>query len=571
VFYFFEEIDETLKFEIKRLKNIYFNIYIEVNTSRIVLENDKMSTYSQAEKNYGTDWAKEQSRDLQRDVIGRTLLKFRKPSQLRVLFFPGVDAAEVHQVYDPLGIPRENLVGIERDRHVYDHLQSQGLGIQLVKASIEDYVESQDRFDFDVVSLDYIGPITRTQELTLRKILGDSTKNHLVLHCANLLRRDYLAKQHYVCGYGCVDDIMVEPVKTPRYNELIKMRAKEGSRKITEVTQQLENGEDQEFKGLAYTSALAMMYFDPGFAENTFNRMLRFTSGDEYQDILDMLDREIVKGEFEIDPEDPVGSLMSHCGNPPALIGTIEGITNSNVQCELEYHGIRSQDIADRIHLALDVALRDKKFFWERDIEPYSYISESGAPMIGNVVFLSHPDRVVRSANAIALRLGYPKRFSIPDQGTLVKMLRDYGKTMTKFRSMEEVDEIQRRKLGRTFLGNSSKPVLTKQRAIEEFKAGATVEDVRSKYRAIGSKPLSQWKAHVTMGTYDEKPIETDEPVVFEEDSDLDKITKDEAIDLLVSGIPADEIHSAYPTSFSVRQLSSYKAHVTMGTYDKKE
>jgi len=30
------------------------------------------------------------------------LQKFRKPKDLRVLCFPGVDAAEIHEVYDPL-------------------------------------------------------------------------------------------------------------------------------------------------------------------------------------------------------------------------------------------------------------------------------------------------------------------------------------------------------------------------------------------------------------------------------------------------------------------------------------
>jgi hypothetical protein len=94
--------------------------------------------------------------------------------------------------------------------------------------------------------------------------------------------------------------------------------------------------------------------------------------------------------------------------------------------------------------------------------------------------------------------------------------------------------------------------VLTKGRAIEEFKEGKTVNEVRTKYRCWGGKPLAQWKAHVTMGTYEEHEI-------HEEDKDLETITKEDVIDLISSGIPIEEIHQSYPTSFTLRQLRSLK------------
>ena len=66
------------------------------------------------EKRYHDDWAKTKSRDLVRLMIERTLLKFRRPKDIRVLCFPGIDAEEIIQVYDSLGIPRSNVVGVER-------------------------------------------------------------------------------------------------------------------------------------------------------------------------------------------------------------------------------------------------------------------------------------------------------------------------------------------------------------------------------------------------------------------------------------------------------------------------
>lgn len=64
------------------------------------------------------------------------------------------------------------------------------------------------------------------------------------------------------------------------------------------------------------------------------------------------------------------------------------------------------------------------------------------------------------------------------------------------------------------------------------------------------------------MGTYDNIEL-----VVKEDDIDIDRITKEEALDLIGSGIPIEEIVSAFPTSFKPSQLRAFKAHMTMGRY----
>jgi hypothetical protein len=146
------------------------------------------------------------------------------------------------------------------------------------------------------------------------------------------------------------------------------------------------------------------------------------------------------------------------------------------------------------------------------------------------------------------------------------KLLIDYSKAAIKFMNEDELIKVHDNEKNRIFLGNSSKPVLTKKRAVEEFMAGATVEELKEKYRSWSNKPLPQWKAHVTMHTYDTKAN-----LEYEEDSNLEKITKEEAIDLLSSGIPVKEIYDAFPTSFSPGQLRAYKARLTIGSYSNKE
>ena len=154
---------------------------------------------TQIDKNYGNDWAKSKSRDLVRSMIQRNL-GYRRPQDLRVLCFPGNEATEVKEVYDLLGIPRGNIVGVERDPKVAEMIKSQGLGIQVVNQTLEDYVASQDSLGFDVVSLDYTGPLNGGQLESLRTISLMNSREDFILNQSNLAKRDGSNKDLYVAG-----------------------------------------------------------------------------------------------------------------------------------------------------------------------------------------------------------------------------------------------------------------------------------------------------------------------------------------------------------------------------------
>jgi hypothetical protein len=62
------------------------------------------------------DPAKQKAREKLTEFIGKNLLNFRKPNQVRVVCFPGAEvegeeALEIKEVYDSLGIPRKNIIG----------------------------------------------------------------------------------------------------------------------------------------------------------------------------------------------------------------------------------------------------------------------------------------------------------------------------------------------------------------------------------------------------------------------------------------------------------------------------
>jgi hypothetical protein len=488
------------------------------------------------EKHYSDDWAKSKSRDLVREMIQKTLLTFRKPKDLKILFFPGIDAIEVFEVYDELGIPRENLIGVERDKNVAQTLEGENLGIQIINQSLEDYVEEQSSFNFDVVSLDYIGPVNKTQITTLGNICKIQRRNHWVFHCANLIRREKDLGM-YAAGWSAFGE------------------AKEsGSEEMKEMCEKLLNfrgngyGELAPLRDKGYTGLLTLVI--NGYESLSTDKILKFITGASYSKVNDSIMKEINE-KFDLE--------ISHI-KETTLQGPMAYFTQRTLEM-LEGKG-KSLGISSKGLKVLILALGDlastKRFFWSRATREYSYISESGSPMIGEIRFLSYPEKVMSVAQDVGNNIGYPKELRLTDKRNFNKLMRKYVNCRNNYilKSSFGVSEDSER----IFLGNSSKPVLTKQRAIEEFRAGVSVDDIVTKYRAIGNKPLAQWKAHVTMGTYDQ---------IKNGGGDLEKITKNEAIDLITSGIPLEEVHNAYPTSFSVGQLRAFKAHTTMGTYKK--
>src|SRR3989338_1368814 len=366
-----------------------------------------MST--QTQKDYAGDWAKAKSRDLVRDMIQRTLLKFRRPSQLRVLFFPGIDAAEVYQVYDTLGIPRENLFGVEREASVVRELERKNLGIQLVLRSLEDYVSEQDCFDFDVVSLDYTGPISHDQIISMKKILGDNIRNHVVLHSANLMKRDHKAENYYKLGYFCTHQFISEDIDEKK----IVSNIADGERRIQEMDELLEIGKAIKSKSVAYSVLIKkILEFTDSNQTRLYDELLKFVSGKWYDKLIDLIENEMIrihpslshiKRGF-IDREKPTDSIVSSCCEFLRTEGLLNAIIYRSIKEKFIENGfLYSRNFYNEIISSLHLTIAEKKFYRARDFIVYSYISESGSPIIGDLLFISHSERLRNAAISLSI------------------------------------------------------------------------------------------------------------------------------------------------------------------------
>ncbi len=516
------------------------------------------------EKHYDTDWAKAKSRVLVREVCARNFSPYKKGKDLYALILPGRNARELYEVLDPLGVPRDHVTGLERDKKLYEEIKAQHLGINLLPLSVEEYARPGLETHFDIISLDYTGPLNVGQLDALSYIAKHQHKDRLVIHMANLARRDHNSLMLY--GYG-----MAEHNGQGVEALMAAERGKEEGSLVNQSIEQTAGYLHKKDRGEAIKGereiAHSILFHNSfnGGNHSLVERVFRFFAGENYLGEVALIEDHFRQAGIEthIDPEH---LLESTDKNP--IIGVLLqelGVKYLKQYCDLDCIAALP---AQRYLLlkAINESANPRKCFTPTDGEKYTYLSESGDPMIGEVVFASYQRRGIEKAQEVARNLGFPFRWNIRDRKALIKSFQVYQEHCLALSNSLTTQDTEIVYTPHQFLGNASKPVLSKRRFIEELEAGASMEGIRHKYRGWDNKPLAQWKAHHTMGTYTlQMPEESPE------DGDIDKITQDEALDFLKAGIPPEEIVGTFPTSFSLGQLRAFKAHLTMGTYQKRD
>tara|TARA_Y100000310_G_scaffold242934_1_gene247211 strand:- start:6901 stop:8454 length:1554 start_codon:yes stop_codon:yes gene_type:complete len=516
-----------------------------------------------SEKHYNTDWAKAKSRDVLGDVIDRTLLKFRKPKNLRVLCFPGIDAQEIIQVYDARGIPRKNITGLERDRKTYEALLDKDLGINLVDSDSEKYFESQVHIDFDIVSLDYIGPLTTAEHLLANKIARKQIKNYFVYHQVNTLSRDKCSENYYRSA-ARINAIL----QTSEKQSFLSLERFFKSKK--EIDLQMKSD------GFSYSLIAALELYP----ESEYAKVMEFFSGVapaalpenlSWQDAFELVQRSIKDLSPElVEAVDRASSELfrSRWGYKVFLksffensldhkaVKLIQQMQETVVKeiCFSEVNKYKSMDreSSDGLARLITHGLLCKKKFFRQERERYHYISESGTPMIGDIYFMRSKQDLNKSYNNLISQCTFNGRFKIKDGyrfRNIDKLIRGIFAQHKKICSCTECSG-QPLLPERKYLGNSSKPILTEKRAISEFKLGNTIDYIKQKYRHWRKKPIEKW--------------------YIKHKRDMPKeLSKEDAYELIRDNIPLDEILEAYPNDYTRRQLAAFKAHITMGTYEK--
>lgn len=507
------------------------------------------------DKHYNNDWAKAKVHTLLGEMLDQTVLTYRKPKDIHVLHFPGVDMAETERVYLARNIPPQNIVGLERERDIADAIEQRKRGIQIPRAkngrplSLEEYVTQHQAFDFDVVSLDYTGPLKDTDLLLLNILIQKQQRNSFILHHANLLRRESNAA-HFIAGVAiqAYDNPHLKSIEEAEQAQL------EVGRRTHELIEKRKRGESlAEVKMEAYTELLRTAF--TGMSVDLRRTLLGYMTNDNFRDIAEELKRSMstVDPERKFDLDDPVGSV----GCNPYALSYIDLNARRLFRYYLECERIKEESCQQVIEHAIITSADRKRRFCDELCKKYTYISETGSPMIGDIHFLRYPYQIIQKAQRVARLVGFPHEIRVTRFKELQGALREYHAVADHYKNLRYSSDPYQTE--RVFLGSSAKPILTKKRFIQELEAGSDISAVKTKYCQWEGKPLFQWKAHFTMGTYrvQEMVEESDE------DSGLEKITEEQAYDYLSSNIPPHEIWEAYPTSFTLPQLRSFKAQMT--------
>ena len=498
------------------------------------------------EKHYDTDLAKAKARDLLGKMIDETLLKFRRANKIRVLHFGGIDLAEAKQVYLPRGILPENIVSIEREKRIAEEQKKKGIGIRVINATLENYLENQKDIDFEIVSLDYTCPISSNNLLLLHSLRDKQKRNSFIFHCVHLLQRDRTAKNLYLEGLiASQNRLHIDGVQALssmiNSGKIFLDKVENGSHYKDERTNSISNLISNAFTGVDYSvnhCTLRALYGE--------NFDAKISDAEEHL-------RQIFNDEkFVLDINKKPSNALEYMAS--LYLGHL---AVRDVRGWLNQNGLEKID-----NYAIAWILRNsvsKRKPWGIFGEiTYSYVSESGSPMMGYVAFLRHSQILLNQIRDVTGYLGFPDKLTLRDKSKFIGKLYEYNRLAERERLHLVSNPSQT-----FFLGNSSKPVLTKKRFVEELEDGRTIEEIQQNYRGWQNKPLPQWKAHYTMGTYKFREMAEEST----EDSDLEKITKEQAIDLLSSEIPPKEIYDAWPTSFSLGQLRAYKSHISMRSY----
>lgn len=162
------------------------------------------------------DPKKHEARVKMREFIQKYLFSIKKPLQTKVVCFPGAEvegeeALEVKEVYDSLGIPRANVVGLEYDANKAQRLERANLGIRVVNALDAIFFEKTGE-KFDVISLDYTGHQTNEAVHSLELIAGRQVLQPYGILCTNYAaKRESKALQLLMFHRWTRQDIIGDP------------------------------------------------------------------------------------------------------------------------------------------------------------------------------------------------------------------------------------------------------------------------------------------------------------------------------------------------------------------------
>ncbi len=434
------------------------------------------------------DPIKQKAREAQKGFIKRNL-SFVKPKDIRVLCFPGAEqegqvALEVKEIYFELGIPPGNITGLELDRERYERLVRANLGIELHHCSDVEFLSAarKNGRKWTVISLDYTSFFTERHMYALDLIVGDALLGNYGVFVTN-----FLGKREN----GDSQDLLQNNFQTLK-----------GDWNMFNVAKSIEERTELELSPFNLRQDRSSIL--RGIVQGQFSLGNAALYHGLYREFLSL-------GQF-------VELFLSRCG-PYGVdedLKVMDGRTPMEVIARhREYRNI-ARDLlwTSLIHNGLSSTeallyfiIRSRPYFLDQS-ESYSYVSNSGSPMLFDLFFFNKHESELRPFQDFLSFNPENKTYSTwanvsPKKELILKerareiVDRLEKKMIVEFHSIEE-----RVHLGSSYSPGARKPKISTEDARYLVIEGVPIKEILDTFSGVTVAQLRAFKAHNTMGTY---------------------------------------------------------------------
>jgi len=531
---------------------------------------------------------------------------------LKVLTMLGHEPHELEQIWDPLGVPRDQIYVIEGFPKAYNLLQqNNAYGTNLLpRQEVNDFVNGEGADQtFDIINLDYQGPVNRTKQDTLRRIGYNGNLSDKSVLATWFLGRHEKPKATMLREARTDADIIQE------YNLASQMiesnnpwSAKEGARLMDDIQRRLkiikEDKRSEYITNLVIDSikgGKSYLEIHPlvkqlGIEEGYLNfikenpdfqkRNRRYVQGLEGNlselkedpffnpQVLEEIIQRRKSGDFNLD----LNSHLLEDYHSNALEYVHQKIKDRVAGFMKNKYGIRDETIISS--LSVEIFNSYMENYLHENNERYFYHSDRGSPMFLDLnLFQKKGIPKMRWKITKDGKIEIPKS-SLDSKKAKKDLIRRNNASFFSIMNQYEVPD-------RETLVSPEPEVkipeiqtipFSKENVYMLLKEGKTDSEVLELIPEVNPKSIPRYRAHVTM---DQKGIQKGRkkkrsqleeevltPEIKEESKELNlsNLTKEEAIEFLQAGFTPEEIMNDFPGSFTKRQLGAFQArYVTRG------
>jgi hypothetical protein len=457
------------------------------------------------------DPVKQKAREKLKEFIRTHLISNKPAEHIKVVCFPGAEiegeeALEVKEVYDSLGIPRENIVGLEYNAENAGRLKRADLGIEVVCQHALRYFSDTERV-FDIVSLDYTGHQGKEEIFMLEQIAGKHLLGERgVLHTNYMGKRetDFLKKRLFLRS-------LYEAV-TPRAKSfgLEKLSREEAAEIIDryvageDTDSSLKNSRDigisaeimkifkQGAGNVRQPTTLLSYPFSERINNNHFRAMKEYCMSAEGKKLLEI---------WGIASFSSVEELVQSMKNGQ--------VTNRRLWLDdhmLAFHKYISfktgLDEQSAKFIAIMLHFKDIKPYFVEATERYSYNSNKNALMITDLTLYNQHTRDYRKFDRHVMYFPGDANIIINPSGLTVKRWnKEMARVSELFYGFDRPEIPERHFLGSSWQSPKRKDKISKSEAVNLLRDGCSPAEIEDCFSGFSKMQLAALKAHyVTMG-----------------------------------------------------------------------